>query len=356
MGHLGRTLALAEALAAQGDEVCVALSRTHARLRQVLPARVRVAPTLELPPAHTPRGGLLASLGEGGAADQENLARSGQTPRREWARRNERLKAMLARDAEILAAEQPDAIVVDGRATPVLLKARQPLFHLANWLGYASFMQRVRGAPPFPLGEGQLLIPGVEAIEGRADRPGMFFGPMVWAGWTRLSSASPPGPSDILLSFGSTGEAGRLAPWLARNLPGRYRVSALGAVSLEGRPDAAVFPAGPLAPHLALTRVVLCHGGHGTVMESLLNGRPLIVFPRNIEQLEIGRRIQRLGLGRLVDRPRNELEPARLEAMIESLVADPRVHAELARVSALLRAQSGAAGAAAALREALPSA
>lgn len=354
LGHLGRTLALAEALAAQGDEACVVASRAHARLLRALPPGVRVLHSPELPPVRPPRGSLSAGHEEGAAADRSTLERSSRLPRGDLSRRGERLRRMLARDAEILASERPDAIVADGRATPVLLGARPPLFQLANWLGHASFVQRATGAVPFPLGEGRLLVPGIPEIEGAPGRAARFFGPMVWGGWARLGTALPcPPPSDVLLSFGSTGDGARLGPWLARALPRRYRLTAVGMAPLEGRPDARLLPAGSLAPHLAATRVVLCHGGHGTVMESLLHGRPVIVFPANIEQLEIGRRIQHLGLGRLAPAPGADLTPAGLEGMVEELAADVATQSALARVSHLLCAQAGAAGAAAAIRETL---
>ena len=100
---------------------------------------------------------------------------------------------------------------------------------------------------------------------------------------------------------------------------------------------------GPQSCPLWLQRaeVAFCHGGHGTVMECILHRTPMALFPQNIEQLEIARRIEALGLGGLVRQPADQIRGEQLGALIERLRTDVRMKGELARYSALLRAQSG---------------
>jgi hypothetical protein len=355
LGHLARSLALAEAFDVRGDQVHVVLSRAHGYVRKVLPARIRVLPSPEMPPVRMGPSGLLADYQDGVASDRANLARSSALSVADQRRRSQRLTQMLERDAAIIGQVRPDAIIADQRVTPALLPrvGGERLFHVSNILGYPSFFQRLSGALPFPLETGRVLVPGVAEIEYAGEpavsgRGGTPCGPFRWEGWRRLnSSAAVPPPSDVFLTFGSTGNGRRITPWLLDHLPSRYRVSAIASEtpSVAARPDAYVTPRGDLGSFLARTTVAFCHGGHGTVMECILHRVPMVILPQNIEQLEIGRRIERLGMGILVKRPYDQLTPSALGEMVESLKTDDEVRTNLDRYARLLQAQDGAFGA-----------
>lgn len=67
----------------------------------------------------------------------------------------------------------------------------------------------------------------------------------------------------------------------------------------------------------------------------------MAIFPRNVEQLEIGRCIEALHLGVLVKQPYEELRGEQLGALIDKLRTDARIELELEKHSALLRAEDG---------------
>lgn len=67
----------------------------------------------------------------------------------------------------------------------------------------------------------------------------------------------------------------------------------------------------------------------------------MAIFPRNVEQLEIGRCIEALHLGVLVKQPYEEVRGEQLGALIEELRRNERTKLALAKHSALLRAEDG---------------
>ncbi|HEY1604603.1 MAG TPA: hypothetical protein VGF77_03295 [Allosphingosinicella sp.] len=346
LGHLTRAFALAEAFDANGDEVHIVLSRAYPALRALLPPGIRIHMSPELA---LPRSGVsLASYADGAAADRANRSRGGPTPAGKS--RGERMKRMIARDAAIVARVRPDIVVADQRCTPALLPGVAPerLFHVSNMLGYPSFVRRVSGSLPFPLASGRILVPGISEIE-HGGGPGAgpaesLCGMFRWRGWRRLAGDAPPPPrSDLFLFFGSTGNSGRLVPWLLRHLPPHVSVSAIaGAAQSDGVRRAHIAPRGDLESFLPRARAAFCHGGHGSVMACIRHQTPMAILPQNIEQLEIGRQVERLGLGILVRRPVHELGPAELGGIVERLTTDAGIRANLRHYSALLGEGDGA--------------
>ena len=67
----------------------------------------------------------------------------------------------------------------------------------------------------------------------------------------------------------------------------------------------------------------------------------MAIFPHNIEQLEIGRRIEKMGLGILVKQPCGQLSGRDLGEIIEKLRTDARMKAALEKYSGLLRRRNG---------------
>jgi UDP:flavonoid glycosyltransferase YjiC (YdhE family) len=355
LGHITRTLALAEEFDARGDEVHVVMCRAYASLRKALPPRINIHPAPEMFAMRTGPDAAVASYEGSAEADRVNAARSSRLSPSEKRRRGGRMSEMLARDATIIEQVRPDAIITDQRFTPALLPGieRERLFHVSNLLGYPTFVRRVSGAWPFPLDSGHILVAGVREIEYGRDPPApaipgrceSLCGMFRWAGWDRLNrDAAPPPASDVFLFFGSTGNSNRIVPWLLQQLPERYRVSgiATGTEDAPARRNAHVSPRGNLESFLARTEVALCHGGHVTVMECILHSVPMLIFPHNIEQLEIGRRVEQLGLGILVKRPYGQLDEPELGGLVEAVRTDDRIRANLERYSALLRRRDGA--------------
>ena len=76
-------------------------------------------------------------------------------------------------------------------------------------------------------------------------------------------------------------------------------------------------------------------------MECILHRTPMVVFPHNIEQLEIGRHIENMHLGILVKRPYDQLSADELGDLIEKIRTDARMRVNLRKYSMLLRRQSG---------------
>lgn len=57
--------------------------------------------------------------------------------------------------------------------------------------------------------------------------------------------------------------------------------------------------------------LVIHHGGYSTTMETLLAGKPSLIIPSHSEQEGNGRRLEKLGLGRVILPYSNELQPLR---------------------------------------------
>lgn len=353
LGHLTRTLALAEELEAQGHDVAVVMNRTYSGLAKVLPPRIRVLAAPEMYANATRSFGPIHDYGHDVAGDRLNLESSDRMTKSELRRRGKRMGQMVERDAAIIEQLRPDVIITDYRFTAPLLPLPPHirLFHISHLLGYPSFYRRVMGVDFFPLDKGHILVPGSKEIEeengsaASSTRRESFCGMFRWHGWQRLHrhDAAPP-RSHVFLFFGSTGNGRKIVPSLLQTIPDRYRVSTI-APWLTGAPARSgvhVAAGGNLEDFLNRTEAVFCHGGHGTVMECIRHRTPMVIFPHNIEQLEIGRRIEKLRLGILVKQPFDQLDADALGAIIEQIRTDTGMRASLEKYSALLCRQNGA--------------
>ena len=77
------------------------------------------------------------------------------------------------------------------------------------------------------------------------------------------------------------------------------------------------------APHDVLMReaaLVVTHGGHGTVMQALLNRKPLLVMPHGRDQHDNGARVTEAGAGLSIDAGSSA---AHIRAALMSLLNDP---------------------------------
>lgn len=360
LGHLTRTLALAEAFDAAGHTVHVADCGAYPQILRSLPSSIRVEETLEFPPHASRSFGPIRSFREGTAADRANLEQATALDADEVRRRAKRLARMVERDRILIDTLQPDAIVTDYRFTPSMMELPPELrlFHISHVVGFPSLHRRVFGQDVFPLDAGHILVPGVRPIEYWRRRPAAatdarresLCGPFFWRGWQRLDrEASGEICSDVLLCFGSTGHGEGVVPRLRDHLEGPYRVADLTTTSdgLE------LNRMGDLGRFLSKTEVAICHGGHGTVMQCILHRVPMIIIPHNVEQLEIGRRMAKMGLSRLVTSPAAKLDGNELRHLVESVGGDRRMRSRLAVYSRRLEQEDGADRAASIVLDAL---
>lgn len=77
-----------------------------------------------------------------------------------------------------------------------------------------------------------------------------------------------------------------------------------------------------LSTALAQADLFIGHGNAGSMRESLVAGTPVMVLPIQLEQLLTGKKLQELGVGRLVERVQSEVA---LVALIETTLAQRQV-------------------------------
>jgi UDP:flavonoid glycosyltransferase YjiC (YdhE family) len=354
LGHLTRTMALAEEFDAQGHEVFIATDQTYTCLTNVLPRTIRILPTPEMYHEAVQSFGMIRHYKETVAKDRENLEGCGRIDESELRRRRELMTQMVERDSAIVEKVSPDAIITDYRFTTQLIEHHRPqrVFHISHIVGYPSLYRRVTGRNFVPLHSGHILVPGVSNIEywkrsatiETPKRRETMCGPFRWRGWERLNSTErAPEPSDVFLCFGSTGNGGHIVPYFLQKIPERYRISAVTSEINDSsiRDGVTVANHGDLSRYLDGADVVFCHGGHGTVMECIFHQTPMVIFPHNIEQLEIGRRIEKMGLGAVVKQPYDQLSGEEIGMLIEKVRSNSRIKANIAKYSKMLRKHDG---------------
>ncbi|MCB0831758.1 MAG: hypothetical protein KDB64_12580 [Solirubrobacterales bacterium] len=95
-------------------------------------------------------------------------------------------------------------------------------------------------------------------------------------------------------------------------------------------------PQTSVLPHVDL---VITHGGNNTVVESLHNGKPMIVLPLFWDQHDNAQRIEETGFGRRLDTYRHE--PAQLLDAVDELLADHSLRSRLEATSTRLKGRNG---------------
>jgi len=162
--------------------------------------------------------------------------------------------------------------------------------------------------------------------------------------WTPPDQVEDGEGSLIYLSLGSLGSADtglmqRLIDTLDSS-PHRAIVS-MGPLHdqlrLGDRMAGAEFlPQTSVLPHVDL---VITHGGNNTVVESIHNGKPMIVLPLFWDQHDNAQRIDETGFGRRLDTYQHE--PAELLGAITGLVGDAALGERLSAISNRLQARNG---------------
>lgn len=364
LGHLTRTFSLVEEFLKHDADIHITCNTYYSKLIQALPEGITVHKSIEMPVSSSRSFGAIKSFDIGETHDILNLESANHLNTEDLKMRGHYLKEMVKNDKQLVAHLKPDLIITDYRYTVTLLSEfpKNRVFHISNMLGFLSFYNRTRNTLFSPLDTGNILVPGIPEIELTdkkitIENPNInWCGHFSWQGWKRLyKDTTSLKKVDIFLCFGSTGNGATLVPWLVQNIDKQYEIRMVSDSNYQVKSQENLHSVkfGYLAACLTKSRMVCCHGGHGTVMECILHKTPMLIFPNNIEQLEIGRQIEKLGLGILMDKPQEMLDATYLNATIERLLVNTDIQKNLANYSELLKQYNGANKAASILLEAL---
>ncbi len=342
LGHLSRTLALAEQLCKEGQDVYVSVSDYYANLFEFVDPRITILPSIEMYADATKSFGQISYAKDGNVSELALLEASTHLETPELERRGKLLKKIIDRDTEIIEHVCPDAIVLDYHYAPLLIPKTDeiPLFCISHKIGYPTLCHRLHGEYPYPLNENTILVPGISRFENsnvesdsdNEKNKWMLCGMFSWQGWQQIQKV--PEKNDIFLFFGSTGCSEKLTPWFINKLPSDYKLSYVG----QQKDDQFL----NLRSYLKQTSLVICHGGHETVMECIKQKKPMIIIPNNLEQLEIGRSVEKLKLGVILTQPYHTIDIKALTDTIEELIQDQEVKANLASFANDLAKSDGA--------------
>jgi UDP:flavonoid glycosyltransferase YjiC (YdhE family) len=242
-------------------------------------------------------------------------------------------------------------------------RANQRFVHPALEQGRRQFNESRRrlGLPPLPwvhtgLSHGCTLVATLPQLEyPRAWPPwAHVVGPLMWEPPSE-GVEPPPGDGPVVL----------VAPSTAQDAEHRLLRAALDGLAGEpvrviatwnGRePDPPIAPPANavLVPWLSYSRtmpacdLVVCHGGHGTLMRALTAGRPVVVCPSVGDMAENAARVDWAGLG--VRLPRRYATPRGVRLAVRRALADPRLRERAEAVARWAAEHDGREAAAAAL-------
>ena len=196
---------------------------------------------------------------------------------------------------------------------------------LSEWrLPFEEFTSRIEGAsfaPGDPIFRGDLnLIPDYPLFRNcdtaTVDANCFFIGPLV-----PLPPAIPTHHDtrtrhDITIAFG-----GHRLPELARVLMDVVSSLGFSCFKLESTAQVEVAEGETFSffpERLKVGKIVITHGGIGSIYQSLFVGKPLLVIPQHLEQFDNGSRVKDLNVGDLL----NVNDKPKLRRAIKSLVDD----------------------------------
>jgi UDP:flavonoid glycosyltransferase YjiC (YdhE family) len=156
------------------------------------------------------------------------------------------------------------------------------------------------------------------------------------------------GPAPIVFTLGSS------AYWVARDF---YRDSIEAARSLGRRalllighlrnrppsplPDGvAAFEYAPYSEVLPRACAIVHQGGVGTTGQGMRSGKPVLIVPHAHDQFDNAARVERLGCGRVLARPRYNAQSVTRELRL--LLGDPKYLEAAAKVAEVVRTEDGA--------------
>ena len=157
-------------------------------------------------------------------------------------------------------------------------------------------------------------------------------GPLLWEPPAE-PVAPPPGEGPVVLVAPSTAQDPDHA-LLRASLAGLARERVRVIATWNGREPAPAVPVpgnALLVPWLSYSRtmpacdVVVCHGGHGTLMRALASGRPVVVCPAGGDMPENAARVDWAGLG--VRLPRRACTPRGVRLAVRRALARPALRA-----------------------------
>jgi MGT family glycosyltransferase len=176
------------------------------------------------------------------------------------------------------------------------------------------------------------LPPHVQYVGPQLDDP---------AGLDEWSASSLPPSEDplVLVSLGSTYQRqertfGRTVEALG-TLPVRG-LATYGAIDPPGGPapdNVAVIRSAPHAAVLPLASLVVCHGGHGTVMKALAHGLPLVVMPLGRDQKDNAARVEACGAGMWISATASS---RRIAKAVRRVLHEPRFREQAQRMAAII--------------------
>ena len=254
-------------------------------------------------------------------------------------------------------------------ATKKLDRIMQPVFELRAELGLPRGEQPVFGGQHSPtkvlalfsklLAKPQPDWPGHTVVTGFP-----FYDRRDYFGETGTSPDVlrflDEGPPPIVFTLGSS------AVWVARDF---YRDSIAAAQSLGRRalllvgpprnmpatlPDGvAAFEYAPYSEVLPRACAIVHQGGVGTTGQGMRSGKPVLILPHAHDQFDNAARVVRLGCGRVLARPRYNVESAIRE--LRALLDNPTYAESAAMVGETVREEQGARVAADEIEEVLGS-
>jgi len=116
---------------------------------------------------------------------------------------------------------------------------------------------------------------------------------------------------------------------------------------IDAPPNAVLVPWLSYSQTMPLCDVVVCHGGHGTLVRALANGCPVVVCPAVGDMAENASRVDWASLG--VRLPRRFATPRGVRAAVSRALGEPRLRERAKAVAAWVAANDGRARAAAEL-------
>ncbi|MBJ7353715.1 MAG: hypothetical protein JHC98_02730 [Thermoleophilaceae bacterium] len=120
-----------------------------------------------------------------------------------------------------------------------------------------------------------------------------------------------------------------------RDLPVRVLAAKNGrepATPLNPGPNTTVVDWAPYSQMFPAADVVLCHGGHGTIMRALTSGAAVVVCPASGDQYENAARVRWAKVG--VSVPNRFISSATMGAAVEKILADPRYGERVKKLAA----------------------
>jgi rhamnosyltransferase subunit B len=167
------------------------------------------------------------------------------------------------------------------------------------------------------------------------------------------------GPPPIVFTLGSS------AFWVAKDFY-RDSITAVQAVgqrallligharNLPPQPlpeGVAAFEYAPYGKVLPQARAIVHQGGIGTTGQGLRSGRPVLIVPHAHDQFDNAARVERLGCGRIMPRPRYNAAAATKE--LRALLENPGYATKAEEVAEQVRSEDGAGAAVDAIEEVL---